>query len=68
MCDPSSFIGALFVGVLGAAEFWLLQKVTRRISRIDTSTATGIIACVAVALLIAVLLIVAVVPYCLMGL
>ncbi|WP_333739066.1 hypothetical protein [Streptomyces sp. IBSBF 2806] len=48
MFDPSSFLGALFVGLLGAALFWLLQWGARKIPYINVSTPAGIILCVAI--------------------
>ncbi|MEU5631500.1 hypothetical protein ACH47C_11095 [Streptomyces rishiriensis] len=56
MFDPSSFLGALFIGLLGAALFWLLQWGIRNVSRVNVGTPAGIILCVAIAVITVLLL------------
>ena len=55
MFDPSSFLGAITVGVLGAALFWLFQRAISKIQHIDATKPLGIIVCVVIALIIVLL-------------
>ena len=50
MFNPSSFLGAVFVGLLGAGLFWLLQWGIRKVPHINIATPAGMILCMVIAM------------------